>query len=108
MHRHELTDREWKLVEAHTLGRSWRGLPERFGPWNTVARRFRRWAQTGAGEKLFRAVHEPDYEWVLVDPTTVKAHKAAASQKKFGPSRVFRPQPGRLLHQAPHRSRCLR
>lgn len=108
MRRHELTDREWKIVEAHTLGRPgtsggtgrdnrlfinavlyrvrtgipWRDLPERFGPWNTVARRFRRWALAGAWEKLFQAVQEPDYEWVLVDSTTVKAHKAAAGQKK--------------------------
>lgn len=64
MHRHELTDREWKLVEPHSLGRlstgrdnrlfvnavlyrvrtgvAWRNLPERFGPWNTATRRFRR------------------------------------------------------------------
>lgn len=111
MRRHELSEREWKLVEPHTLGRpgtgggtgrdnrlfvnavlyrvrtgvSWRGLPERFGPWNTVARRFRRWALAGVWEKLFQAVQEPDYEWVLVDSTTVKAHKAAAGQKKARP-----------------------
>ena len=104
MRRHELTEREWQLVEPHTLGRlstgrdnrlfvnavlyrvrtgvAWRDLPERFGPWNTVARRFRRWAQTGVWETLFQAVQEPDYAWVLVDSTTAKAHKAAAGQKK--------------------------
>lgn len=108
LRRHELTEREWKLVEPHTLGRpgtgggtgrdnrqfvnavvyrvrtgcSWRDLPERFGPWNTVARRFRRWAQAGVWQALFEAVQEPDYAWVLVDSTTVKAHKAAAGQKK--------------------------
>lgn len=103
MRHHELTEREWKLVEPHTLGRlstgrdnrlfvnavlyrvrtgmAWRDLPEWFGPWNTVARRFRRWAQAGVWEALFQAVQEPDYAWVLVDSTTTKAHKAAAGQK---------------------------
>jgi transposase len=107
MRRHELTEREWKLVEPHTLGRlntgrdnrlfvnavlyrvrtgvAWRDLPDRFGAWNTVARRFRRWAQAGVWEALFQAVQEPDYTWVLVDSTTAKAHKAAAGQKKARP-----------------------
>ena len=107
MRRHELTEREWKLVAPHTLGRlgtgrdnrlfvnavlyrvrtgvAWRDLPERFGPWNTVARRFRRWAQAGVWEALFQAVQEPDYAWVLVDSTTVKAHRAASGQKKVRP-----------------------
>lgn len=107
MRRHELTEREWKVVESHTVGRlgtgrdnrlfvnavlyrvrtgvAWRDLPERFGPWNTVARRFRRWAQASVWEALFQAVQEPDYAWVLVDSTTTKAHKAAAGQKKVRP-----------------------
>ena len=108
MRRHELSDREWQLIEPHTLGQPgtrggtgrdnrlfvtavfyrtrtgipWRDLPARFGNWNTIARRFRRWAVAGVWETVFLAVQEPDYEWVLVDSTTVKAHKAAAGQKK--------------------------
>ena len=50
------------------------------------ARRFRRWAQAGVWEALFQAVQEPDYAWVLVDSTTVKAHQAAGQKKA-------RPQP---------------
>ena len=108
MRRHELTEREWRLIEPHTLGRDgtaggtgrdnqlfvnavvwrvrmgvpWRDLPEGFGNWNSIARRFRRWAQAGAWQTIFQAVQEPDWEWVLVDSTTVKAHAAAAGQKK--------------------------
>ena len=121
MRRHELTEREWKIVEPHALGRlgtgrdnrlfvnavlyrvrtgvAWRDLPERFGPWNTVARRFRRWVQAGVWEALFQAVQEPNYGWVLVDSTTAKAHKAAAGQKKHTCSRSPGPLAGRLLHQ---------
>ena len=108
MRRHELTERERTLVEPHTRGRlgsgrdnrlfvnavfyrvrtgcAWRDLPERFGAWNTVARRFRRWAKAGVWEALFQAVQEPDYAWVLVDSKTAKAHKSAAGQKKHGRS----------------------
>lgn len=104
MRRHELSERAWQaiapLVDGHLsrardnrlfinavlyrvqTGVAWRDLPEHFGPWNTVARRFRRWALAGHWERIFQAVQEPDYEWVLVDSTTVKAHKAAAGQKK--------------------------
>lgn len=108
MRRHELTEREWLLIEPYTLGRlgtaggtgrnnrlfvnavvwrirtgvPWRDLPERFGNWNSIARRFRRWALAGAWQTIFQAVQEPDWEWVMVDSTTVKAHAAAAGQKK--------------------------
>ena len=63
-------------------GVSWRDLPERFGNWNSIARRFRRWALAGAWQKIFQAVQEPDWEWVMLDSTTVKAPAAAAGQKK--------------------------
>jgi transposase len=64
----------------------WRDLPARFGNWNPIARRFRRWALAGVWEALFRAVQEPDYEGALVDSTTGKAHKAAAGHKKVRPA----------------------
>src|SRR4028118_160995 len=102
MRRHELSEHDWKVVEPHTQGRpsrgranrlfvnavlyrvrtgiSWRDLPERFGPWNTGARRFRRGAQAGVWQALFQAVQEPDYAWGLVDSTTVKAHKEDAGR----------------------------
>lgn len=96
MRRPELSEYEWTLVEPHTVGRlgtgrdnrlfvdavlyrvrtgvAWRDLLEPFEPWNTVARRFRRWAQAGVWPALFQAVQEPDYAWVLVDSTTAEAH----------------------------------
>ncbi|AHJ96854.1 hypothetical protein Hsw_1259 [Hymenobacter swuensis DY53] len=52
---------------------AYRDFPERFGTWNTVARRFRHWAQAGAWEALLQAMQEPDSTWVLVDSTTAKA-----------------------------------
>jgi len=33
----------WKIQ----TGSSWREMPERFGPWSTVASRYRRWRKEG-------------------------------------------------------------
>ena len=37
-------------------GAPWRDLPEAFGSWNTVFRRFRRWAQISVFEHVLRAL----------------------------------------------------
>ena len=73
MHRHELTDEQWSVVDplirrstARTgrpasdrrlmlnglfwilaTGAPWRDLPERFGPWQTVYDHFRKWRKDG-------------------------------------------------------------
>ena len=60
-------------------GSPWRDLPERFGNWNSVSRRFRRWALSGVFERAFNALSEEfDLEWVFVDGTVVQAHRKAA------------------------------
>jgi transposase len=38
----------WKL----TTGTPWRDLPKRFGPWQTVYSRYRRWQQSGVWERV--------------------------------------------------------
>ena len=70
-------------------GAPWRDLPERFGPWNSVYRRFRRWAQKGVWQRVFEAVQDPDLDWAMLDSTSVRAHQHAAGQKKAAP----RPKP---------------
>ncbi|WP_167855234.1 transposase [Hymenobacter wooponensis] len=42
-------------------GRDWRDLPERFDPWNPVARHSRRWAPAGVGEARFQAVQDQNF-----------------------------------------------
>ena len=111
MRRHELTDRQWTvlvpLLEAYCRkqggnsaanclfisavlwrirpGVPWRDLPERFGHWNSVAWRFARWADKKVWQRLFAAIQEPDWEWVLVNSTAVKVHPQAAGPKKARP-----------------------
>jgi len=61
------------LVRA---GAPWRDLPPRFGKWETVWKRFRRWAQRGVFERIFEALSgDPDFEYALIDGTIVKVHR---------------------------------
>lgn len=60
-------------------GSPWRDLPECFGRWNAVYRRFRRWAMAGFFERLHRVVAKADGSMVLLlDSTVVRAHQHAA------------------------------
>ncbi len=75
-----------RFVEAVPVrfrtGSPWRDLPERFGNWNNVFRRFRRWALSGVSGRVFNALSEEfDLEWVFVDGTIVQAHRKAAGAK---------------------------
>lgn len=63
-------------------GAPWRDLPERFGNWNTVFRRFDRWASKGVWKVIFETLQDPDLEWLLLDSTTIRAHPHAAGAKK--------------------------
>lgn len=71
-----------------------RDLPGAFGAWDAVYNRLRRWVYSGAMERLFEALTaDPqlgEVRRVLVDATTVRAHRSAAGarrkQKRSGPS----------------------
>ena len=111
MRRHEISDASWALVAPHRSGKPedggatavdnrlfftavvwimrtgcpWADLPERFGKSDTTRKRFRRLAQKGVWERLFQAVQAPEPDWVMLDPTVVRAHQHAAGQKKAPP-----------------------
>ena len=64
------------------VGAPWRDLPGTFGPWNTVFRRFRRWASQGVFERLFQDLAgDPDFEYALVDGTIVRVHQHGIGAK---------------------------
>lgn len=63
-------------------GAPWRDLPQDFGKWSSVWKRFRRWALKGVFEKLFNVLSdEPDFEYALIDGTIVKVHRHATGAK---------------------------
>jgi transposase len=62
-----------------TTGAPWRDLPARFGPWNSVWRRFDRWAQKGVWHRVVEAFQDPGWEWLILDSTVVRSHQHAAA-----------------------------
>ena len=66
-------------------GAPWRDLPEAFGEWNSVFRRFSRWSRKGVWRRMFEALSDdPDFEYLIVDSTIIRAHQHAAGAKKRG------------------------
>jgi transposase len=63
-------------------GAHWHDLPERYGKWKTVHKRFTRWAKAGVWEQVFEdLIDDPDNDYVMLDSTMVRAHQQAATGK---------------------------
>lgn len=64
-------------------GMAWRDLPERFGPWQTVHRRFARWAADGTFDRILAAAQgRAKVDWlVALDSTIVRAHQHTAAKE---------------------------
>jgi transposase len=77
-----------RFVEAvlyrYRAGIPWRDLPEHFGDWKNVHRRFSRWAESGVWQRIFqRLAQHADNEYAMIDSTIVRAHQhSAGAQKK--------------------------
>ena len=74
----------WKLA----TGAPWRDVPERYGPWQSVYTRFRRWRRAGVWDGMLAAVQQQadaagglDWGVHFVDATVIRAHQHAAGAK---------------------------
>ena len=123
----DLTDAEWELVgpllpRAHGRpgrpghddrrmldgilwrareGARWRAVPERYGKWNTVWRRFARWRDLGVFEAAFAALAgsgAAEERVQMLDSTVVRAHQHAAGAKG---GRTVRPWAARAAGSRP-------
>ena len=104
--RHDLTDENWNKLEPFITellgkwggcnsgdnrlfvnaclwiirtGSPWRDLPNGYGKFNAVHRRYKRWCDKGIWDKLLaKLIDEPDYGWVMIDGSHCKVHPHAA------------------------------
>ncbi|WP_235518175.1 transposase [Sphingomonas sp. Leaf208] len=73
------------MVWMARTGAQWRHLPDEYGKWNSVFRRYRRWVVTGVFEAMLEtlvAVVERDTSADMIDSTVVRAHHCAVGLKK--------------------------
>ncbi|RCG13691.1 IS5 family transposase [Streptomyces reniochalinae] len=125
MRRHELSDAQWQKIESllpvngrpggqwadhrrvingvlfrARTGVPWPDLPERYGPWQTVYERHRRWSADGTWQRILATLQieadaaDPDGalerklddEWAVnIDSTTCRAHQHAAGARHRPP-----------------------
>ena len=107
--RYELTSVQWRRIEKFLPGKAgdpgrtaqdnltfvngvlwvlrsgahWHDLPERYGKWKTLHKRFTRWAKAGVWEKMFERLIT-DNAYIALDSTLVRAHQQAATGKGGG------------------------
>ena len=110
LRRYELTDQEWNRIKdllppeksgkrgrpskdnrmilnamlwIARSGAPWRDLPERYGPWETVYSRFRKWINDGILDNIFRVLSlDAELDELFMDSSIVQAHQHSAGAKK--------------------------
>ncbi|WP_395874939.1 IS5 family transposase [Curtobacterium sp. PhB137] len=80
-HRLAVEGMAWK----YRTGAPWRDVPERFGKWNSIYKRFNRWAEDGTWEKMLSEVQKQadaagKIDWVVsIDSTIARVHQHGAT-----------------------------
>jgi transposase len=115
--RYELSDEQWEKIKDFLPGREdhvgrtasdnrlfvnavlwilrsgarWHDLPDRYGKYKSVHKRFVRWAHSGVWERIFdELVCDRKNQYLMLDSTIVRAHQQAATGRKKGaPTRLW-------------------
>jgi len=77
------------MLHVLRVGCPWRDMHERYGKWNSVYVRFRRWAEQGVWDAMLDTLVELGLtdDWQhMIDSTIVRGHSQAAGAKG-GPAR---------------------
>lgn len=90
-HRRILNGLFWKL----STGASWRDIPERYGPWETIYSRYTAWRSEGRWDQMLQALQakldvqgQIDWEQWNMDSTSIRASRAAGGARKKGAKRL--------------------
>ena len=76
---------QWRVVGAAFRGTLESDLPERYGKYKSVHKRFARWAASGVWDHVFRTLtQDAKNEYLMIDSTIVRAHQQAATGRKKG------------------------
>lgn len=109
MSRHDIIDELWQRIEPHVrlvrkdprgrpspdtrlilngviwilrTGGPWRDLPEEFGAWPMVYKRFNAWSKSKVwGTILQELCSEADFESIMLDGSYVRVHQHAAGAR---------------------------
>ena len=58
------------------VGCPWRDIPDTFGSWSAIYRRFNLWSKKGVMIQIFNTIKKSaDHEWEFIDGSIVKAHQ---------------------------------
>ncbi len=109
--RYELSDAQWERIKdvlpgrIESVGRTasdnrlfvngvlwvlrsgahWHDLPERYGKYKSLHKRFSRWAASGVWERIFHELlRDRKNQYLMIDSTIVRAHQQAATGRKKG------------------------
>ena len=135
LRRYELTDEEWNqivsllppensgkqgrpskcnrtilngIVWIARSGAPWRDLPERYGPWQTVYSRFRKWMEDGILDNIFHVLSlDTELSELSIDASIVQAHQHSAGAKNRGVIQRNRTQSRWSKYKNSRHCRCL-
>lgn len=95
-HRTTLNGMFWIL----NSGAQWRDMPDRYGTWQSVYDRYRRWTREGLFDRILQRLHiqlddEGRIDWSVfdVDGSNIRADRSAAGAGKKGANTKSRNQP---------------